>query len=154
LSPAYCWSWTSNGGMPMPESNAQQDRWVTITQTILQIVTLIVLALTSNRNHEAVKKVEANQAEVATRADETKETLDKRSTEVDTKLKAIEKTAARTEQAVTDTLGPQLWATVQYLQSVADESGRLEDRVRAEEARRAYVEHLKRMAAPKNGNHP
>jgi hypothetical protein len=138
----------------MPESNAQQDRWVTITQTILQIVTLIVLALTSNRNHEAVKKVEANQAEVATRADETKETLDKRSTEVDSKLKAIEKTAARTEQAVTDTLGPQLWATVQYLQSVADESGRLEDRVRAEEARRAYVEHLKRMAAPKNGSHP
>lgn len=130
-------------------SNAPQKHWlVELAQIILQIVTLIAATYAASlgaRNHDTIKTVEANQSEVSDRADATKVSTEQ-------KLQRIEMATERTEAAVTDTLGPQLWATAQYLQQIADESGALSDRVKAEEARRAYVGHIKRQGeAKKNG---
>lgn len=103
-------------------------------QIVLQIVIVIgviVSNIISVLNREKIQNVENRQIENREKAEEA---THKTNTNIN-----------RIESTVSDTLGPQLWATTQYLQQIANETGKIEDRIKANEAQKAYHEHIRRQ---------
>lgn len=111
---------------PAPASPQPTDRWVQITQMILQTVTFLVtlyIAKLGSSNQDRIEQVQVRQEDAAERTD------------------AVKRVVSRTSESIDEDRLIRLWVNWKYLDSISDTAL---DKAKAAEAKRIYEEAKKR----------